>query len=334
MSVIITADERLAQDRTVNIALFAPSGAGKTFQARTLDPETTLFVNLEGGDLSLGTWGGDQIMVRAKAAEIGCHPWELCRALACLMAGADPAAAGPNSPKPSPYSSEMHAQYVAAVGDPAQFNKYKTVFWDSITVAGRYSFGWSQTQQGAVSERTGKYDGRGAYGVHGQEVIEWLTTIQHIPGKSTVVVGILNSFRDDFNQVVFEPQIEGSKAGRELPGIFDEVLTLGLFSINPATGAPELDYGKGEHRAFVTQQNNAFGVPAKDRSGVLDAMEPPDLGKLIEKVQSASRQDKPILVMPGVGGEPIPEPQVQPLPDPTVQPEAAQAPQEDTRFGG
>ena len=37
-------------------------------------------------------------------------------------------------------------------------------------------------------------------------------------------------------------------------------------------------------RAFVTAPDNEWSFPAKDRSGRLDAMEPPHLGKLINKL--------------------------------------------------
>src|SRR3546814_4738369 len=37
---IITAEERLSRKPKINVALFGPSGVGKTFQAQTLDPET------------------------------------------------------------------------------------------------------------------------------------------------------------------------------------------------------------------------------------------------------------------------------------------------------
>ncbi len=50
---IITADERLAQNRGVKGVITGPSGIGKTSLAWTLDADTTLFLNAEAGDLSL-----------------------------------------------------------------------------------------------------------------------------------------------------------------------------------------------------------------------------------------------------------------------------------------
>src|SRR3546814_2728418 len=79
---IITAEERLSRKPKINVALFGPSGAGKTFQAQTLDPETTLFMDLEAGTLSLQNWRGDVIDVRKEAAALGVHPWEFARAMA------------------------------------------------------------------------------------------------------------------------------------------------------------------------------------------------------------------------------------------------------------
>lgn len=277
MLKIIKADERLKQKPKINIALFGPSGVGKTTQARTLSPTTTLFVDLEAGTLAVQDWAGDVIDVRQSALALGVHPWEFARALACVLCGPDP------SDLDGPYSAGAHAQYCAAFGEEmvAAFAKYDTVFVDSITVASRMCFAWSKTQPEAFSEKTGKPDNRGAYGKLGQEMIRWLTQLQHIPGKSVIVVGILDREVDDLKRVTYAPQVEGGKTGRELPGIFDQVLTLSNFTT---------DDGK-PYRAFVCTQDNPVGFPAKDRSGCLDMMEPPDLGALIKKIHAGKRTD-------------------------------------------
>ena len=68
-------------------------------------------------------------------------------------------------------------------------------------------------------------------------------------------------------------QLEGSKTALELPGVLDEVITLAVLKADDGT----------PYRAFVTRADNPYGFPSKDRSGRLDAIEEPDLGKLIRK---------------------------------------------------
>lgn len=275
MLKIIKADERLAAPAKINIALFGPSGVGKTTQARTLDPKTTLFVDLEAGTLAIQDWAGDVVDVRKTATENNMHPWDVARGLACFLGGPDP------SDAMGPYSKAAYDWYCGVFGDPKALDKYDTIFVDSITVASRFAFEWSKLQPAAMSEKTGKPDTRGAYGLLGQEMIRWLTQLQHISGKSIIVVGILDRQVDDLKRVSWEPQIEGSKTGRELPGIFDQVLTLQNF-VTP-DGQP--------YRAFVCNQDNTEGFPAKDRSGRLENLEPPDLGALIKKIRTGPRRD-------------------------------------------
>lgn len=289
MLKIITAEERLAAKPNCNIALFAPFGWGKTFQARTL-PTDTLFLDLEGGTLALGDWGGAVIDIRASAAAAGVHPWELARAIVALIGGPDPAA------EPgSAYASDMIAKYEEVLGPRSQFDAFSRVFVDSITVASRHAFAWSKRQPEAFSEKTGKPDTRGAYGLMGREMVTWLTQIQH-SGKDTIIVGILEAVKDDFGRVEYLPQIEGSKTGRELPGIFDQVITGGMFLFE--NGAPVLDFQKGTERGFICHQQNGYGVPAKDRSGALDAIEAPDLGAILTKIQGGERRDTPNYAAP------------------------------------
>ena len=58
---IITADERLREARGIKGVLTGTSGIGKTTQLLTLDPQRTLFLNLEAGELAVQGWPGDEI---------------------------------------------------------------------------------------------------------------------------------------------------------------------------------------------------------------------------------------------------------------------------------
>jgi hypothetical protein len=256
---IITADQRRAQRRGVKIVILGVSGIGKTTQLKSLDTHSTLFIDLEAGDLSVSTWDGDCLRPRT---------WPEFRDLVVYLAGPNPAL-----PDQSPFS-QAHFDHVCSVyGDPASLDKYQTYFCDSITALSRLCFNWAKSQPAAFSERTGKPDSRGSYGLLGQEMVTALTHLQHARGKNVVFVAILDCKTDDFGRKVFVPQIEGSATALQLPGIVDEVVTLAEIKADDGTS----------YRAFVTQTINPYSYPAKDRSGRLDLLEPPDLGALIAK---------------------------------------------------
>jgi hypothetical protein len=168
------------------------------------------------------------------------------------------------------------------LGDPHDFlKKYETLFVDSITVAGRLCFTHCTQQAENKSDRTGKLDTRAAYGMHGREMMGWLTHLQHIREKNVIFVGILDERVDDYNRKIYELQIEGSKTARELPGIVDEVITMAVLTGDESTGP---------YRSFICTTLNQWGYPAKDRSGRLDEQEEPHLGKLLAKMSGGITQ--------------------------------------------
>jgi hypothetical protein len=61
-----------------------------------------------------------------------------------------------------------------------------------------------------------------------------LRGLQHTRAKNVWFVGILDERLDDFNRKVFQPQIDGSKTGLELPGIVDQVITMAELPDAPA----------------------------------------------------------------------------------------------------
>lgn len=262
---IISADQRLRERSGIKGVIFGPAKIGKTSLLWSLAPENTLFIDLEAGGLSVQGWGGDSLEI---------NNWPTARDVACFLGGPNPAMRADQ-----PYSQEHFNHVCQEYGDPTSMAKYQTIFVDSITVASRLCFQWTSGQPQAFSEKTGKPDTRGAYGLLGKEMIAWVTQLQHIGSRNVWFVGLLDAKRDDFNREYYEPQIEGSKTGLELPGIVDEVIT--MTEIKPEEGNP--------YRAFVCTRPNPWGYPAGDRSGKLDMVEEPHLGRLMEKIRTGNR---------------------------------------------
>ena len=257
---ILSVDQRLAEPRGIKGCIFGKSGIGKTTLLWTLPQETTLFFDLEAGDLAVEGWKGHTLRPRT---------WKDCRDYAVFIGGPNPSLRDDQ-----PYSEQHFNDVCERFGNPSALNRYETVFIDSITVAARLCFQWCKSDDQFFNEKTKKTDTRGAYGLHGQEMIGWLTHLQHTRNKNIWFVGILDKKMDDFHRHFYHPQIEGNKTGLELPGIVDQVITMA-------------DIGGDDkpHRVFVCQTLNPAGYPAKDRSGRLNLLEEPHLGRLMEKIR-------------------------------------------------
>jgi hypothetical protein len=272
---IVTADQRLAEANSkVTMVIVGPSGVGKTSLLRTVSPNTTLCLDFEAGLKSVQDWRGDSIPIRTFPDALD---------IACLIGGVNPAAS-PEQP-----FSEAHCRHVAQLYPELvqMIATKRLIFVDSITDLTRQAMDWAKTRPEAFSEKTGKPDVRGAYGLLAREVIGLLKHLQHAPGKSVIFVGILEKVTDDLNRTTWQPQLEGGKVARELPGIVDQVCTLSLFT--PEREGWRHAPDRGEVRRLVCRAGNPFALPAKDRSGRLDVTEPPDLAALLAKINTTSK---------------------------------------------
>jgi hypothetical protein len=252
---IITPEER-ARDRGISILLVGKYGVGKTSQVRTLNPATTMFVNFENGHLSI-----EDVPV----PHIQPETWPETRDLAVRIAGPN-RSFGPNE-----NFSQKHFDRVG--GYLPGIERITTIVIDSITSMEELCFRWASAQPESISERSGKPDLRSAYGHHARESL-LLVRHLHSAHKNIVFICALATVTDDYGRIEHRLQIEGQRVPREIPGIVDLIITMA-----------SIDFGDGKAiRAFVCTSPNPWNYPAKDRSGKLEQIEQPDLGKLIAKI--------------------------------------------------
>lgn len=278
---IITADERLsASENKTSLAVFGPPGVGKTTLIKTLPADKAVCFDLEAGMKSVQDWRGPSIPIRS---------FPDFRDLVILIGGPDPAQ-HPGSYYGPEYHAHVQREY-AECGLEAFLKDRSIIFVDSITDLTRQAMAYAKQQPEAFSDRTGKPDVRGAYGLLGREVIQALKHLQHARGKTVIFVGVLEKVTDEYGASSWVPQMEGTKAGRELPGIVDQVISMQLFG-KDVDDAWTLDVTSTDRR-LVCKSGNPWGLPAKDRSGRLDMTEPPDLAALLAKIDGRSASTPP-----------------------------------------
>lgn len=288
---LITAEERLQEHQNKDtIVIFGVAGIGKTSLIRTLPPhKKPLVLDMEAGLKSVQDCDFTSISVRTwiELAEIG-----------CLIAGPDLTA-----PALGLMSEEHCAAVLKNYNGAIDLSPFRTLFMDSITEMSRMCAAWAKTQPDAWVIKDGQAtpNNFGYFGLISREMIRFLKHMQRAPGLDVIFVGILEKVTDDFGRTIFQPQLEGAKTARELPGIVNQVIYYDFFDFDQ-TGTPTHAPSTGAHRAMVCKSPNPFGFQAKDRSGLLDMMEPPDLGKLFQKLNPARTQPNVVtLPQPATG---------------------------------
>jgi hypothetical protein len=120
-------------------------------------------------------------------------------------------------------------------------------------------------------------DPRQAYGELIEKTMMAVRAFRDLSGKHIVMLAKQEPFKDEVaNITMYGPSMPGTKLGNQLPYLFDEVFRLGIGKL--PDGA--------EYRFLQTAPDLQYD--AKDRSGALDPLEPPDLGHVIRKILAST----------------------------------------------
>lgn len=157
---------------------------------------------------------------------------------------------------------------------PANRANFHSVYLDSI----------SEIAEAVLSnaKATAK-DPRQAYGELIEKMNMTIKGFRDLDGIHVIMVAKQEAHKDEVTMSTnFGPAMPGAKLGQQVPYLFDEVLRLGIGTGQDAQGAPIT------YRFLQTQPDLQY--EAKDRSGALAPMEPPDLSHIINKIMSSVSQ--------------------------------------------
>ena len=277
---IITADERLAEAQGRNSILLAGRPKiGKTTQLYTLDADSTLALDFEGGFKSVQTWRGHSIEIRSFIDAMS---------VAALVGGVDP------SVSENDFFSEKHCENALKEIGHLNLNNYKTIFFDSFSDLSSACFKWAKQQPDAwaVDKNTKQLvpNNFGLYGLLGKTLSNFARHMQHAPGITTVFTVKLDQVADDFNRLTYQLNLDGQQIKNNLPGIVDQIISYSTFDLKDDQWTH--NWESGLHRAFCCTRLNPWGLPAGNRTlGNLEMIEEPNLGKLLEKINAPAKNE-------------------------------------------
>jgi len=151
-------------------------------------------------------------------------------------------------------------------------NKFETICLDSLSEIAEVVL--------SNSKKLTK-DPRQAYGELIEKMSDLVRAFRDIKGKHVYMSAKQEYIRDEIvGRLSYGPSMPGTKLGQQLPYFFDE-----LFQLDIAKTDDGADY-----RYLRTQPDIQFD--AKDRSGVLDAIEEPDITKIIKKITTKLKPKK------------------------------------------
>ena len=117
-------------------------------------------------------------------------------------------------------------------------------------------------------------DGRRAYGEMSRRVMEIVNALYYLPQKHIYLIG-KQALADEGGMMRKKPYFPGQDLNVKIPHMYDEILHIGQANI-PGQAKPVVAIRTAE----------TFDIMARDRSGRLAELEPPDLTALFNKAMS------------------------------------------------
>ncbi len=154
-------------------------------------------------------------------------------------------------------------------GDEAK-KKYQWLFLDSLTEI-------SQNMIEALAEiYTDPKDTIKMWGDYNKKARSLVKSFRDLPYYNVVMTALEFTDKDENNRRYLRPEMQGG-VGKQLTGFFDEVLRMYL---DDSTDTIQ--------RALLCQPKE--NIQAKDRSGRLSVIEPPDLQKIADKIRATKQK--------------------------------------------
>lgn len=146
----------------------------------------------------------------------------------------------------------------------AEARPFQTIYVDSATEIGEVIL---------ANAKLTNTDPRKAYGELIDRMLVTLKQFRDIPNKHVVLTFKQESNADEVSKTtMYGPAMPGRALPPAIPYLFDEVFRLGVSKTQEGI----------EYRFLQTRPDLQY--EGKDRSGVLDAVEPPDLGQVFNKI--------------------------------------------------
>lgn len=165
--------------------------------------------------------------------------------------------------------ADLRAMYLWAT-QSAEVSNFDTICLDSLT---------EMAEKLLNSEKKLCKDPRAAYGNLIEQMTDLIRAFRDIKGRHIYFSAKQEWTKDDVSGITsYGPAMPGNKLGQALPYFFDEV-----FCLNIGKGAATAAHPTGEPFRYIQTQPD-FQYSAKDRSGRLDAWEPPDLTHIFNKM--------------------------------------------------